>query len=159
MPSCSRRAFAGICRRANRRSGRTTGFLGHLNGDYVYDRQPTKFAAIETRWHEEQPASEVIFVIPDEAAEKNRLEDPYLGSLIASARTIASLWHYVFPQLSCEKVGKHPYTRVVATMGVAKDPKLRAMFRRHIKRPDQRYVALAQIAGKTREAEAFANRG
>jgi hypothetical protein len=44
-------------------------------------------------------------------------------------------------------------------MGVAKDPKIRAMFRRHIKRPDQRYVALAQIAGKTREAEAFANRG
>ena len=44
-------------------------------------------------------------------------------------------------------------------MGVAKDPKLRAMFRRQIKRPDQRCVALAQIAGKTREAEAFANRG
>jgi hypothetical protein len=72
---------------------------------------------------------------------------------------LASLWQYVFPQLSCEKVGKHPYTRVVATMGVAKDPKIRAMFRRHIKRPDQRFVALAQIAGKTREAEAFANRG
>src|ERR1700730_10864034 len=71
----------------------------------------------------------------------------------------ASLWQYVFPQLGCEKVGKHSYTRVVATMGVAKDPKLRAMFRRHIKRPDQRYVALAQIARKTREAEAFANRG
>ena len=44
-------------------------------------------------------------------------------------------------------------------MGVAKDPKLRAMFLRHIKCPDQRYVALAQIAGKAREAEAFANRG
>ena len=73
--------------------------------------------------------------------------------------TIASLWQYVFPQLSCEKVGKHSYTRVVATMGVAKDPKIRAMFRRHIKRPDQRYVALAQIAGKTREAEALPNRG
>ena len=71
----------------------------------------------------------------------------------------ASLWQYVFPQLSCEKVGKHPYTRVVATMGVAKHPKLRAMFLWHIKRPDQLYVALAQIAGKTREAEALANRG
>src|ERR1700756_4858549 len=32
---------------------------------------------------------------------------------------------------------------VRATMGVAKDPKLRAMFRQHIKRPDQRYVVLA----------------
>jgi hypothetical protein len=78
---------------------------------------------------------------------------------LCRSTTIASLWQYAFPQLSCEKVGKHPYTRVVATMGVAKDPKLRAMFRRHIKCPDQRYVALAQIAGKTREAEAFANRG
>jgi hypothetical protein len=44
-------------------------------------------------------------------------------------------------------------------MGVAKHPKLRAMFLWHIKRPDQLYVALAQIAGKTREAEALANRG
>ena len=78
---------------------------------------------------------------------------------LCRSTTIASLWQYVFPQLSCKKVGKHPYTRVVATVGVAKDPKLRAMFRRHIKRTDQRYVALAQIAGKTREAESFANRG
>src|ERR1700720_4807711 len=46
------------------------------------------FAAIEARWQNEQPASEVIFAIPDEAAEKNRLElkIPYLGSLIASGR-------------------------------------------------------------------------
>ena len=63
-------------------------FLGHLNGDYVHDRQPSKFAAIEARWHDEQPASEVIIAIPDAAAEKNYLElkIPYLGSLIASMR-------------------------------------------------------------------------
>jgi cytochrome bd ubiquinol oxidase subunit I len=61
-------------------------FLGHLNGDYVHDKQPAKFAAIEARWHDEQPASEVIIAIPDEAAEANHLElkIPYLGSFIAS---------------------------------------------------------------------------
>ena len=40
-------------------------FLGHLNGDYVHDRQPAKFAAIEARWHDEQPAGEVLIAIPD----------------------------------------------------------------------------------------------
>jgi cytochrome bd ubiquinol oxidase subunit I len=63
-------------------------FLGHLNGDYVHDRQPAKFAAIEGRWHDEQPAGEVLIAIPDEASEANQLElkIPYLGSLIASMR-------------------------------------------------------------------------
>jgi cytochrome bd ubiquinol oxidase subunit I len=63
-------------------------FLGHLNGDYVHDKQPAKFAAIEARWHDEQPASEVIIAIPDEAARANHLElkIPYLGSLVASMR-------------------------------------------------------------------------
>ncbi|MGY3496358.1 cytochrome ubiquinol oxidase subunit I [Bradyrhizobium sp. USDA 4502] len=63
-------------------------FLGHLNGDYVHDRQPAKFAAIEGRWHDEQPAGEVLFAVPDEANEINHFElkIPYLGSLIASMR-------------------------------------------------------------------------
>lgn len=63
-------------------------FVGHLNGDYVHDRQPAKFAAIEGRWHDEQPASEVLIAIPDESTETNRIElkIPYLGSLIASMR-------------------------------------------------------------------------
>jgi cytochrome bd ubiquinol oxidase subunit I len=63
-------------------------FLGHLNGDYVHDRQPAKFAAIEGRWHDEQPAGEVVIAIPDETREENHLElkIPYLGSLIASMR-------------------------------------------------------------------------
>ena len=30
--------------------------LGHFVGDYVHDKQPVKFAAIEARWHAEQPA-------------------------------------------------------------------------------------------------------
>jgi cytochrome d ubiquinol oxidase subunit I len=61
-------------------------FFGHLTGDYVHDYQPAKFAAIEGRWHTEQPAAEVIFAIPDAAAETNRfaLSIPVLGSLIGS---------------------------------------------------------------------------
>jgi cytochrome d ubiquinol oxidase subunit I len=61
-------------------------FFGHLTGDYVHDRQPVKFAAIEGRWHAEQPAREVLIAIPDERAEANRYEIsiPVLGSLIGS---------------------------------------------------------------------------
>jgi cytochrome d ubiquinol oxidase subunit I len=60
--------------------------FGHLTGDYVHDDQPAKFAAIEGRWHDEQPASEVLFAIPDEASQSDRyaISVPVLGSLIAS---------------------------------------------------------------------------
>jgi cytochrome bd ubiquinol oxidase subunit I len=60
--------------------------FGHLVGDYVHDYQPAKFAAIEARWHDEQPAGEVLIAIPDAAAETNRYEVkiPVLGSIIAS---------------------------------------------------------------------------
>src|ERR1700733_5859338 len=63
-------------------------FFGHLNGDYVHERQPIKFAAIEGRWHDEQPAGEVVLALPDEGKEQNYLElkIPFLGSLIASMR-------------------------------------------------------------------------
>src|SRR3981189_3959610 len=43
--------------------------FGHYNGDYIHHYQPAKFAAIEGRWHDEQPASEVLVGIPDETAE------------------------------------------------------------------------------------------
>ena len=61
-------------------------FFGHLNGDYVHDYQPAKFAAIEARWHDEQPAGEVLIAIPDQQAERNlyEIKVPVLGSLIAS---------------------------------------------------------------------------
>ena len=61
-------------------------FFGHLNGDYVHDFQPVKFAAIEGRWHDEQPASEVLLALPDEASESNKyaISIPILGSLIGS---------------------------------------------------------------------------
>ena len=60
--------------------------FGHLNGDYVHEKQPAKFAAIEARWHDEQPAAEVLIAIPDPVSESNRFElkIPYLGSLIAT---------------------------------------------------------------------------
>jgi cytochrome d ubiquinol oxidase subunit I len=61
-------------------------FFGHLNGDYVHDRQPVKFAAIEGRWQDEQPASEVLLAIPDPASETNKyaITVPVLGSVIGS---------------------------------------------------------------------------
>jgi cytochrome d ubiquinol oxidase subunit I len=60
--------------------------FGHLVGDYVHRYQPIKFAAIEARWHDEQPASEVLLAWPDAAHEKNdyAISVPVLGSLIAS---------------------------------------------------------------------------
>jgi cytochrome d ubiquinol oxidase subunit I len=61
-------------------------FFGHLNGDYIHNLQPTKFAAIEARWHDEQPAGEVLIAIPDAKTATNYFEIkiPVLGSLIGS---------------------------------------------------------------------------
>jgi cytochrome d ubiquinol oxidase subunit I len=61
-------------------------YFGHLNGDYVHEYQPAKFAAIEGRWHDEQPAGEVLIALPDPAAETNHYEIkiPVLGSIIGS---------------------------------------------------------------------------
>src|SRR5271163_1560398 len=60
--------------------------FGHLTGDYVHDYQPAKFAAIEARWHDEQPASEVLIALPDPTTETNRyaISVPILGSVIGS---------------------------------------------------------------------------
>jgi cytochrome bd ubiquinol oxidase subunit I len=60
--------------------------FGHFVGDYVHEHQPAKFAAIEGRWHDEQPASEVLIAIPDPTTESNRYEIkiPVLGSIIGS---------------------------------------------------------------------------
>jgi cytochrome bd ubiquinol oxidase subunit I len=60
--------------------------FGHFVGDYVHNDQPAKFAAIEGRWHDEQPAGEVLLALPDPAAEANdyEIKIPILGSLIGS---------------------------------------------------------------------------
>ena len=63
-------------------------FFGHLNGDYVVKHQPSKIAAIEGRWNDEQPAGEVMFAWPDEATGRNLFEvklPPPFGSLIDSS--------------------------------------------------------------------------
>jgi cytochrome d ubiquinol oxidase subunit I len=61
--------------------------FGHLNGEYVVHHQPSKMAAIEARWHDEKPASEVLLAWPDAANQRNlfaiTLPAP-LGSLIDS---------------------------------------------------------------------------
>jgi cytochrome d ubiquinol oxidase subunit I len=67
-------------------------FFGHLTGEYVLKHQPAKFAAIEARWKNEQPAKEVLFAIPDETNERNLLAItvPRLGSFIASGNFTAA---------------------------------------------------------------------
>jgi cytochrome d ubiquinol oxidase subunit I len=61
--------------------------FGHLNGEYVVHYQPSKMAAIEARWKDEKPASEVLLAWPDAAQRRNlfaiTLPAP-LGSLIDS---------------------------------------------------------------------------
>jgi cytochrome d ubiquinol oxidase subunit I len=61
--------------------------FGHLCGEYVVHHQPAKMAAIEARWHDEQPGSEVLFAWPDEAHHRNLFAitlPPPWGSVIDS---------------------------------------------------------------------------
>jgi cytochrome d ubiquinol oxidase subunit I len=76
-------------------------FFGHLTGEYVLKHQPAKFAAIEARWKNEQPAKEVLIAIPDEANERNlfAVTVPELGSFIASGNfTAAEIGLESFPR-------------------------------------------------------------
>jgi cytochrome bd ubiquinol oxidase subunit I len=61
--------------------------FGHLNGEYVVNHQSSKMAAIEARWHDEKPASEVLLAWPDVEHHRNLFAitlPPPLGSLIDS---------------------------------------------------------------------------
>src|ERR1700757_3452555 len=61
--------------------------FGHLNGEYVNTYQQSKMAAIEGRWNDEKPASEVLFAWPDVEHRRNLFAitlPPPLGSLIDS---------------------------------------------------------------------------
>src|ERR1700747_2165626 len=63
------------------------GIVGHLNGEYVVHHQPSKMAAIEARWHDEKPASEVLLAWPGAETQRNLFAitlPPPLGSLIDS---------------------------------------------------------------------------
>ena len=61
--------------------------FGHLAGGYVNTYQPSKMAAIEGRWNDEKPGSEVLFAWPDVENRRNlyaiTLPAPF-GSLIDS---------------------------------------------------------------------------
>jgi cytochrome bd ubiquinol oxidase subunit I len=61
--------------------------VGHLTGKYVVHYQPSKIAAIEARWHDQQPAAEVLLAWPDAAKRRNLFAvtlPPPFGSLIDS---------------------------------------------------------------------------
>lgn len=57
-----------------------------MAGLYVYKHQPAKFAAIEARWHSEQPGTEVWLAWPDTDERRNlfAIETPRVGSYIAT---------------------------------------------------------------------------
>src|ERR1700684_3797114 len=62
-------------------------FFGHLCGGYVNTYQPAKMAAIEGRWNDEKPGSEVLFAWPDVETRRNLFAitlPPPFGSLIDS---------------------------------------------------------------------------
>jgi cytochrome bd ubiquinol oxidase subunit I len=62
-------------------------FFGHLCGGYVNRYQPSKMAAIEGRWNDEKPGSEVLFAWPDVRSRRNLFAitlPPPFGSLIDS---------------------------------------------------------------------------
>jgi cytochrome d ubiquinol oxidase subunit I len=58
--------------------------LGHMNGAYTAEHQPSKFTAIEGRWQTEQPARLILFAWPDAENERNlyELAVPYVGSFV-----------------------------------------------------------------------------
>ena len=58
--------------------------IGDLHGINVLEHQPVKIAAMEGHWETKRGAPFVVFGLPDEQAEENRLElaIPYLGSFI-----------------------------------------------------------------------------
>jgi cytochrome d ubiquinol oxidase subunit I len=61
--------------------------FGHLCGGYVNTYQPAKMAAIEGRWNDEKPGSEVLFAWPDVESRRNLFAitlPPPFGSLIDS---------------------------------------------------------------------------
>ena len=58
---------------------------GHTNGQYMYETQPMKFAAIEAHWWSEKPASFSLLTIGDLSGKKEvwSIRVPYLLSFLA----------------------------------------------------------------------------
>lgn len=59
---------------------------GDISGKHMYIHQPAKFAAIEARWHPEQPGAEVWLAFPDVKNHRNlfAITTPYVGSWVAT---------------------------------------------------------------------------
>ncbi|HLO13388.1 MAG TPA: cytochrome ubiquinol oxidase subunit I, partial [Anaerolineales bacterium] len=60
-------------------------FSGHTNGQYMYQTQPMKFAAIEAHWWSEKPASFSILTIGDLSGKREvwSIRVPYVLSFLA----------------------------------------------------------------------------
>lgn len=65
--------------------------LGHLNGGYTEEYQPSKFTAIEGRWQTQQPAELIIFAWPDPENERNlfKIAIPAWGSFVDAGNLTA----------------------------------------------------------------------
>lgn len=61
------------------------GIIGHFQGQFLLQVQPMKLAAAEALWETEQPASFVVFAIPNERTQTNALaiRIPYLLSFLS----------------------------------------------------------------------------
>ncbi|HEY6074332.1 MAG TPA: cytochrome ubiquinol oxidase subunit I, partial [Anaerolineales bacterium] len=60
-------------------------FSGHTNGQYMYDTQPMKFAAIEAHWESSRPASFSLLTIGDLSGKREvwSIRVPYILSFLA----------------------------------------------------------------------------
>jgi len=97
--------------------------FGHLTGLYLYKHQPAKLAAIEARWHFEQPGNEVWLAWPNEKEERNlfAIQTRGIGSLIDTGD-----WNAPMPGLTDFPVEDRPpvvipfFTfRIMVGMGIA----------------------------------------
>jgi len=61
------------------------GLIGHFQGQFIFQAQPLKMASAEGIWETEQPASFVVFAIPNQQARTNLLavRIPYMVSFLA----------------------------------------------------------------------------
>jgi len=61
------------------------GVIGHFQGQFIMQVQPLKMASAEALWETEQPASFIVFAIPNQQARTNALaiRIPYLVSFLA----------------------------------------------------------------------------
>jgi cytochrome d ubiquinol oxidase subunit I len=67
---------------------------GHLHGSDIADKQPTKLAAMEALWETSTNVPKHLFIIPDEANERNAVEIlpiPGLVSLLSKHSTDAEI--------------------------------------------------------------------